>query len=139
MLDELMGADRGRFGRVEPRGRHATEPAGIPGAGPFSSLCLTIQTRPSRSAIVTRPPYLAWLSVAWSCCAGEVAGVRGWAGLRASRASPAAATSSQAATATQSTARLQGSMKPIPAALPNDKVATLYIPIGKTTVHSAGS
>src|SRR5262249_31519686 len=58
---------------------------------------------------------------------------------RASRTSPAAATSSQAAMATQITPRLRGCMKLRPAALPNDRVATPYMPIGKTTVHSADS
>ena len=43
---------------------------------------------------------------------------------------PGAATSSHAAMATQSTPRLRGSMKLRPSALPNDRVATPYMPIG---------
>jgi len=45
----------------------------------------------------------------------------------------------QAATATQSMNRLRGAMNARPAALPNDSVATLYMPSGKTTLQSVGS
>jgi len=58
---------------------------------------------------------------------------------RASRARNATATIAQAATATQSMNRLRDSMNPRWAALPKDKVATLYTPRGKTTLQSAGS
>jgi len=60
-------------------------------------------------------------------------------GRRASRARNATATIAQAATATQSMNRLRGSMNLRWATLPNDSVATLYMPRGKTTLHSVGS
>jgi hypothetical protein len=50
-----------------------------------------------------------------------------------------AVTASQAARATQNMKRLSGSMKVSPVARPNIKVATLYMPSGKTTLHSVGS
>jgi len=51
----------------------------------------------------------------------------------------AAATRIQAATATQIMTRASGAMKEMPAAWPNVSVATLYMPSGKTTLHSVGS
>ena len=41
--------------------------------------------------------------------------------------------------ATQSMNRPRGSMNLRWATLPNDKVATLYMPSGKTTLHGVGS
>ena len=60
-------------------------------------------------------------------------------GPRASRYKKAAATATQAATDTQNMNRASGSMKLRLATLPNDSVATLYMPSGKTTLHSVGS
>ena len=51
----------------------------------------------------------------------------------------AAATATHAATATQSMNRLRGSINARWAALPNDSVATLYMPRVKTTLQSVGS
>ena len=45
----------------------------------------------------------------------------------------------QAVMATQSMNRLRGSMNARWATLPNDSVATLYMPRGKTTLQSVGS
>ena len=58
------------------------------------------------------------------------------AGPRASRYRNAAATATQAATDTQNMNLASGSMKLSPATLPKDSVATLYMPSGKTTLHS---
>ena len=55
------------------------------------------------------------------------------------RATNAAASATHAATATQSLNRLSGSMNVRWATLPNVSVATLYIPSGKTTLHSGVS
>ena len=56
-----------------------------------------------------------------------------------SRTTKATATAVQAATATQSMNRLMGSMKLRWVTLPNDNVATLYMPSGETTLQSVGS
>ena len=67
---------------------------------------------------------------------GPSAGTPGW---RASLIRNAAATTTHAATAIHNTNRATGSMNGRRAALPNVNVATLYMPRGKTTLHSVGS
>ena len=80
--------------------------------------------------------YGALLVVVADAADGPGAGSPRW---RVSRATNAMATATHAAMATQSMNRLSGSMNVSRAALPNTSVATLYIPSGKTTLHSVGS
>jgi hypothetical protein len=51
----------------------------------------------------------------------------------------AMATNIHTTTATQIMNRLSGPMKLRPATFPNDRVATLYMPKGKTMLHRVGS
>ena len=120
-----------------PAGRHRSRPNRQPAAGTRRS------TGPTW-ACATHGECLG-LSIVQAIAQAHGAGIT----LAATRRRPcsrrdlsltlATATATQAATATQSRNRPSGSMKLRWATLPNDNVATLYMPSGKTTLQSVGS